>query len=333
MEVRPLDPSSDDEFAAWFRVRHQARNLDRGGMPTWSELEARVALEVPESSGSFHAHVVDDEGHIVGAGLLYLSLTDNLDIAMFEVNVDPALRRRGIGTALLDFYVDESRRLDRPTMLMEADLPYADHADHPYRRFAEKHGFALANVEVRRVLSLPVADEDLEAWAAMAAPHHAAYRLETFGDQLPDELLESYCYLINQLPLDAPTGDIEFEAEAMTPEGLREREHKLKASGRSVYSTVALDRNGEAVAHSVLCVSDEDPVNIQQFATLVHRDHRGHRLGLAVKTRNLREVQRIHPHHGRIVTTNAETNDHMVAINELMGFRPVELLAEFQRRL
>ena len=87
------------------------------------------------------------------------------------------------------------------------------------------------------------------------------------------------------------------------------------------------------MAHSVLCVDSDDPVNIQQFGTLVHRDHRGHRLGLAVKARNLREVQQAYPDRRRVVTTNAETNDHMVAINELMGFEPVELLAEFQRKL
>lgn len=333
MEIRPLDLGDAAEFTAWYAARRAALLHGREGMPSWSEHEARVTLEVPESSAAWDAYVVKDSGRVVGTGVMFRPLTDNLDIAVVEVNVPPELRRRGIGTALLEHLVDECRRLDRPTMLMEADLPYTARDDHPYRSFAERHGFALANVEVRRILELPVSEESLAAWADKAAPHHEAYRLETYGDDLPEELLESYCYLINQLPLDAPTGDIEFEAEAMTPEGLREREHKLKEAGRSVYSTVALNDRGQAVAHSVLCISDEDPVNIQQFATLVHRAHRGHRLGLAVKVRNLREVQRAHPTHQRVITTNAETNDHMVAINVLMGFEPMELLAEFQRKL
>jgi hypothetical protein len=32
-------------------------------------------------------------------------------------------------------------------------------------------------------------------------------------------------------------------------------------------------------------------------------------------------------------TWNAEVNTHMVAVNDALGFRPVEYLAEFQRRL
>jgi hypothetical protein len=34
-----------------------------------------------------------------------------------------------------------------------------------------------------------------------------------------------------------------------------------------------------------------------------------------------------------LVTYNAEDNRHMIAVNEAMGFRPVERLGEYQRRL
>jgi hypothetical protein len=33
-----------------------------------------------------------------------------------------------------------------------------------------------------------------------------------------------------------------------------------------------------------------------------------------------------------VLTQNAETNDHMVSINEQMGFRPIEVSAEFVKR-
>ena len=53
----------------------------------------------------------------------------------------------------------------------------------------------------------------------------------------------------------------------------------------------------------------------------MHREHRGHRLGLATKAVNLRAVQAARSDLTLVVTQNAETNDYMVAINELMGFR------------
>ena len=145
--------------------------------------------------------------------------------------------------------------------------------------------------------------------------------------------MESFCYLFNQLALDAPTGDIEFEAEAMTPEDFAIRRAKVKEMGRTVYETVAIDSSGAAVAHSTLAVSAANPRDVWQWGALVRRDARGHRLGLAVKAANLRALQRGHPETEAVYTTNSEDNDAMVAINVRMGFRPVELLAEYQRKL
>ena len=64
-----------------------------------------------------------------------------------------------------------------------------------------------------------------------------------------------------------------------------------------------------------------------------HRDHRGHRLGLAVKVANHRMHQRERPDAARCSTWNAEVNSHMIGVNELMGFRPVSRMGEFQKRL
>jgi GNAT superfamily N-acetyltransferase len=215
--------------------------------------------------------------------------------------------------------------------MTEVNLAFADRDSHPYRRFAEKRGFALANVEVRRILDLPVDDTVLQAWIDDSAPHHRDYRIETYADDVPDELLPSLVHVVNQLALDAPTGDLEFEAEAMTVEGFKDRRDKIKEMGRTVYETVAIAPDGDVVAHSTLSVSADDPDLCFQWGTLVRRDHRGHRLGMALKAANLRAMQRAHPEQKRIVTTNSEVNAPMVAINEEMGFKPVELLAEFQQ--
>ena len=65
----------------------------------------------------------------------------------------------------------------------------------------------------------------------------------------------------------------------------------------------------------------------------MHREHRGHQLGLATKAVNLRAVQSARGDLTLVSTQNAETNDHMVAINDKMGFRPIEVSAEFVKRL
>ena len=43
-----------------------------------------------------------------------------------------------------------------------------------------------------------------------------------------------------------------------------------------------------------------------------------------MKVANLQELQRSHPERRIVVTDNADTNRHMVSINEALGFEIVE---------
>jgi len=70
-----------------------------------------------------------------------------------------------------------------------------------------------------------------------------------------------------------------------------------------------------------------------QWDTLVLPEHRGHRLGLALKVANLRALQAEHPEVTRITTWNAEQNGPMVAVNVELGFEIVERLQEWQGSL
>jgi hypothetical protein len=66
---------------------------------------------------------------------------------------------------------------------------------------------------------------------------------------------------------------------------------------------------------------------------LVRRDHRGHRLGTAVKIANLRALQQACPEATEVKTQNAETNAWMVGINVRLGFRPVGVVPEYLREI
>jgi RimJ/RimL family protein N-acetyltransferase len=71
----------------------------------------------------------------------------------------------------------------------------------------------------------------------------------------------------------------------------------------------------------------------EQWNTIVEPDHRGHRLGLAVKFANLRHLRLAVPETQRLETWNADENTRMIAINELLGFHIVERVDEFQLTL
>ena len=85
--------------------------------------------------------------------------------------------------------------------------------------------------------------------------------------------------------------------------------------------TVAIAPSGEVVGYNDLVVSADDPDEVMQWGTLVRREHRGHRLGMAVKVCGLQELALFAPQAKRIQTCNAEQNAHMVGFNVELGFR------------
>ena len=88
------------------------------------------------------------------------------------------------------------------------------------------------------------------------------------------------------------------------------------------------------VAYTDLAVTVHEPGRAYQWGTLVRPEHRGHRLGLAVKVANLRLLQRERPRdHGRWSPTTPTVNAPMIAVNELLGFEPSARLGELQKRL
>lgn len=333
MEIREVDVYDEAVFHRCYEIGRIASLHQRPDAPMWSEHEIAVMFRHPEKTEEPHMFGAFEGEEIVGVSQMFLPLTDNTNMTYAGVYVEPTHRRRGIGGMLIDDIVERSRATGRPVVLTDSTIPLDEREGHPYRRFAEKHGFAWASTEVERRLTLPVPEDRIQGWIDEAAQHHPTYEIRTFTGPLPEELLESYCRVSNRLAVDAPTGDIEFEEEALTPTLWRDREDRVQMMGRTLLNTLALDTSGEAVAVSTLAVPEHDKPNVYQWATLVLAEHRGHRLGLATKAHNLRALQRQFPDYARIWTGNEETNRWMVGINERLGFERFELVAGFQRKL
>nr|WP_237447684.1 GNAT family N-acetyltransferase [Nocardioides flavescens] len=274
------------------------------------------------------------DGRLLGVAELWVPLLDNTDKAWFELHVDPLARRAGVGTALVRRVEELARAEGRTLLLAETHLPADEREDHGHARFARACGYERASVEVVRHLDLPVPDERLQDWVDEAGAERRGYRVETHADGVPDSLVASLCVLLGQLSVDAPSGAVDFEEEVMTPERLTAAVASATAMGRTRLETVAISPDGEVVAQNTLLVPSRlDSTEVVQWGTFVHRAHRGRRLGLAVKAAGLRAAQRATPGARVVVTQNAEDNAFMVAINEQLGFRPVELTAEFARHL
>jgi GNAT superfamily N-acetyltransferase len=332
MEIRRLDLADESTLRRWHEISEVADTYQRPWCTQWSYEELAIQVHSDEANEWVLTGAFEGD-RMVGAACLALPRLDNVDKVYAGFYVEPPLRRRGIGGALVEHAAAWARAGGRAEILTDTGVPDAERDTHPYVRFAHAHGFTTADVEVHRVLTVPLPLADIKQMQAECAPHHDSYELRTFHDEMPDGLLESYCYLENRLAVDAPSGDIDFEAEAMTPELFLQQLERLRRQGRHKLVTVAVDAAGEAVATTDLVVPRTDRPKVYQWATLVRRDHRGHHLGAAVKLQNLLSLQELYPDRTEIHTTNSEVNDTMIGINERLGFRVVEVLPELVLRL
>lgn len=331
--VRRLAAEDDAEVAA----AHAAASASRAHQRPWAKRQSLRELTVDLRSTStierLEPWVALVDGEVAGLAMLWFPLLDNTHFTWGEVDVDPRLRRRGAGGALVERLAERTREEGRTTVLVESHVPDAEREHHPHVRFAEQHGFVWGNTEILRLLDLPLDVTRLEQLADDAATRHHGYRVESFVGDLPGELRQSYCDCCNQLAVDAPTGELDFEAESLSPSTYVEESARMARQGRTMVHTVAIAPDGDVVAYNDLVVSADDPEDVMQWGTLVRREHRGHRLGMAVKVRGLQELARVAPQARRIQTCNAEQNAQMVGINEVLGFRRVEALLAYQRHV
>lgn len=200
----------------------------------------------------------------------------------------------------------------------------------PGEHLAANLGMKLGLRDVARRLALPVPANRVEGLLALAGPHHADFSFLGWVDRCPDELVAAYCALKAAMNSQAPTGELDVEDQHWDEGRLREEEALLQAGGRARHTVVAVAPDGSLAGHNELLVFEHDPTVVWQWDTLVVPAHRGHRLGLALKVRNLRDVQAAYPRAVEVRTYNADSNTYMVAVNDAIGFVPVAYLGEWQ---
>lgn len=338
LEIVEISRGDDAGVAAWVETALAAERHDVGDHATcWTYDELLPLVGVTAGLRQFRLFSGLLDGEVVAAGRLTLPLKDNLDSAELHLGVRPEVRRRGLGRELLAHLESVALAAGRTRLDALPAWPHdgaEDGTGAAGAEFARAHGYLFSLGEIQRELSLPVDDELLADLAQEAAPHHRGYEIRSWSGPVPDDLVVSWLELSTTLASEAPSGSGEHEDEVVDVPAYREAEALHTAQGRTMWHTVALDDAGDVVAHTMLVETHRDNPFLFQWGTLVRRDHRGHRLGLAVKVANHRAIQAGSDVAGRrTVTWNAGVNDHMIAINERLGFVCGARSGEFQKKL
>lgn len=328
ISIASFDGADRDAVDEAYRIGAAANDVDLPDFPPFCRRRFDALFHTPMPGTQSLWALARLDG--VPAGYLQLDLPqlDNTDNATAELTVHPELRRRGVGRALHEYGVRLLREHGRKRVvaMAVAELPGGPARSVAGGAFAAATGAQPALAEVRRRLEVERIDRvALRAALAEARPRAEGYRSVCWQGATPPEYVADIAYLDGRLLMDAPMGDVQWEPEQVDVERIRGTERALDAKGRRRYHLgMRHEETGRIVAWTVLDVGASADWHAFQQITIVDPDHRGHRLGLIAKAENLHHLLTHEPAVRVIDTWNAASNRYMVAINEQLGFRPVD---------
>lgn len=256
---------------------------------------------------------------------------------------------RGIGTAALAAIESIAKEMG-----VEHLLTWVEHPDSPesteilpsptgfgtvpfdhHARFLQRHGYRLEQVE--RVSILRWTDDAvarvrrLHAEAAEAA---VGYRTLQWTLPTPAEHVAGYAHMKEHMSTDTPDADLSMPVEVWDAERIADHDDRYTQAGITVLVTAAQQvETGELCAYNELAIGADETETSHQEDTLVLSAHRGHRLGMLVKTAGLLTWRAQHPQSEQIITYNAEENRPMLNINEAIGFAPASYEGAWKKDL
>jgi GNAT superfamily N-acetyltransferase len=317
------------EVAGAVAVREAARAVDSPYQPPMDTTRYRARLRYGwDGDAPIAALARDARGRPVGLLELWFPHWDNTHSALADLTVDPAARRQGIGRRLFELAVERTAAERRTQIIISGPDQAASAA------FAKAMGLEAALTSIERRQDLSTLDWDqLDREYAEAERLAADYELIRIAGETPADWLPAVATMTAAIN-DAPIGALNIEDEVFTPERIRMFETAQLARNLRLYRVIARHREtGELAGHTVVAVERERPWHGWQYDTSVLRAHRGHRLGLLVKLAMMYWLGTEEPQLRIIDTDNAESNAHMIRVNELLGYQVVGAANEWQKSI
>jgi GNAT superfamily N-acetyltransferase len=320
MRIEQWDPADERAFRGCYEAYRTAIGVDEPVEPPMAAGNFRVDLRKGFDNEPGESWVgYDDSGGVVAFYRLNLPDLENKDRAFLHLVVHPDARRRGIGRELLRHGAGRAEANSRTTLEGYAAEDGAGDS------FARAVGAKLVIEEVRRIQHLgKIAPGTIGALRAHAERAAAGYSLVTWTGPIPEKYLAAAA-AVNNAYNDAPHPE-GVEDSIWDADRMRERTGIVQRLGvMRGYGVAAInDASGEMAGFTEVLIAPEYPAWGFQQLTAVIRTHRGHRLGLLLKTAMLQWLAEAEPRLEWIATGNAAENAHMIAVNEELGYEVVK---------
>ncbi len=315
MRIEQVDLADTGKVRACYEAYLAAQRVDEPEGPRFTDRPFGGWLAVGWDGNPREVWLATDEGAAAGWYRLELPASENQDQAGLDLVVHPAERRRGVGLALLRHAASRAAAHGRTVLNGGA------RDGSPGEAFARSLGAKPGLVEIERVLQVgPLEQGKLARLRGPAERAAAGYSLVSWAGLVPEEFIERAAAVydaMNDAPRDPAIAPAQWDAQRV-----RERINDLRPHfGLHDYTVAARhDDTGELAALTEMAVDPAAPGWGHQVFTVVTRKHRGHRLGLLLKIAMMELLATTEPQLERIVTWNAQSNEHMIAVNDTLGY-------------
>ncbi len=325
------------DFAATIEVRNVVEEAGYGTPDVRVDAE-RLLAAWNDPHAPHRLFVVRSDGRIVARGMIESLLDDPTGVCWLDVRVHPDAVGRGIGRAMADRLEQLAREqghshanvyIVSPEGPGERVVPPTGHGSLPSGnrevRFLRTRGYRLEQILRASRLGLPIDPDELRARVRASRERSGdEYRVHRWVGPSPERFLDDMAVLFTRMSTDAPQAGLEEPEDPWTAERVAEHDARLVGE-ESVMLTAAVEHvgTGRLVGFTQLNVPTDAARPATQEDTLVLREHRGHALGMLLKVENLEQLETEFPGRPSVLTWNADENQHMLAVNEELGFEAI----------
>ncbi|GAA2115648.1 GNAT family N-acetyltransferase [Kitasatospora saccharophila] len=275
------------------------------------------------------------DGAPLGSAFLRLFTSpEQAHLGELSLDVHPAERRRGVGSALLAAALATARTEGRRALLARAVEGSPGGAFLSDRGFepALVLDFARLDLATGRTAQGTAADpvDPASHGTGPAAELPSGYRLVSWVGHCPAEWLPAFTRSRTAMD-DVPMGDTGFGQVVWDEARVLSAARAVAARGELLHTVaVAEEATGDLVGFSELVLPADRCGDAQHYGTAVRPDHRRRGLARAMKAEAIRWTRAEHPGITGLLTDTAEHNTGMLAVNRALGYRSTHRCVEFR---
>ncbi|MEV3935308.1 GNAT family N-acetyltransferase [Glycomyces sp. NPDC049804] len=336
-DIVPLDPGDTAQVRARLAVMEAIDAHDHVGTRPLNPAHVIASILVSRGDSRGERWIAVCDGRVLGHLDLALPLLDNAHAVYFELGVHPDERRRGVGSALLRHL--EERAVEEGRSAISTWLPMpgggAPGISAVGPAWAVGKGYTMSLGCAIRAVDLDTVDESaLDRLWDQASAKAADFDIVPFTGLPPERIIDGIAYLHGRMYTDMPLGEWDLQEAAIDRERIRGWADMRRLRGElHLHAAAVRKETGEVAGFTEIVIEAGAEEHCHQGDTIVDPRFRGHRLGTLLKIANQRAVRRWRPKMRYVWTGNAVSNEHMIAINESVGYRLVCHENVYQKKL